>query len=554
MTIVAGIDIGNATTEIVLVDPARPGVVVDHASARTRAAKGSSTSIRGAADLLRRLQRRGHHVDEVAVSSLRPVTTSTTHVPGERPPSGPIALVVQGSSTPANPGFGAGRAVLVTDTVVERGVDGTGAVVAVVPRAVGFDRAARFVRRVVRSGVDVRAVVLEADEAVLLANRIHARIPVVDEVDLTGADEWRSVAVEVVARGGVLTHLVDPLRLSAVFDVAADDPAVASVVSRVGDVSSAVVAAVPSGGRVSDPTDQTPGEAMAATTVMAALRSFEAAGHVGPATVRGPDGTVRTFDDLHGVDVHALVGRTHCHVLDVSLGAHAIAMLGSESPMDPAAELAGLIDVPVRLVATETAAARVGALTTPGMSPNGTVIDLGAGTIDVIGESGTRVLAGAGDLTTQTIAVAASIPSGLAEWVKRGPAVWVDGPFRTIAENGDRAFLDQPAPASHVGRLVVEGPTGSLPFQTPLHVSQWRALRLAAKEASAGRGVGRARELLPTSGTAVVVGGPALDPEILMAVRSHLPGRLMLGRGDVAGSLGPRYAVAYGLARLLVAT
>lgn len=549
MTVVAGIDIGNATTEIVLVDPVQPDVVVAHASARTRGTKGSSSSIRGAADLVRRLQRGGHGIGALAVSSLRPVTTSSTVVDGERPPAGPIALVVQGSSTPANPGFGAGLAVLVTEATADRGAGDGGAVVAVVPRGLRFDRAAALVQRMVRSGCDVRAVVLEADEAVLLANRLDTRIPVVDEVDLSGAHRWGTVAVEVVARGGVLTHLPDPLRLAAVFGVPTDEPAVASVVSRVGDVSSAVVAAVPSDGPGAHRHDAV---SDAAVDVVAALRSFEASGDVTSVRLRAPDGTTRSVDDLHGVDVHALVRRSHCEVLDVRPGAYAIALLGSEPPVDPTAELEALLDLPVRLVATETEAARVGALTTPGCSQTGIVIDLGAGTIDVIGGSGTRVLAGGGDLMTQTIAVAASLPSGLAEWVKRGPAVWVDGPFRTIAENGDRAFLDTPAHASHIGRLVVEGPGGFVPFQTSVHVSQWRALRLAAKEASVGLGVARAHDLLPTSGTAVVVGGPALDAELLMAVRSHLPGRLMVGRGDVAGSLGPRYAVAYGLARLLV--
>jgi Diol dehydratase reactivase ATPase-like domain len=49
----------------------------------------------------------------------------------------------------------------------------------------------------------------------------------------------------------------------------------------------------------------------------------------------------------------------------------------------------------------------------------------------------------------------------------------------------------------------------------------------------------------------VVVGGPAADDEVLScvarAVRESSGAALAVGRGNVAGALGHRYAVAYGL-------
>jgi len=44
-----------------------------------------------------------------------------------------------------------------------------------------------------------------------------------------------------------------------------------------------------------------------------------------------------------------------------------------------------------------------------------------------------------------------------------------------------------------------------------------------------------------------VVGGPAGDDEVLSAVSRALPAGTAVGRGDVGGTLGHRYAVAYGL-------
>jgi sugar (pentulose or hexulose) kinase len=47
----------------------------------------------------------------------------------------------------------------------------------------------------------------------------------------------------------------------------------------------------------------------------------------------------------------------------------------------------------------------------------------------------------------------------------------------------------------------------------------------------------------------VVVGGPAADDE-LIPILSQVTGIGAIGRGNVAGKLGHRYAVAYGLSQL----
>ena len=542
MSIVAGLDIGNATTEAVLVDPERPDVVVAHDQTRTRGAKGSPSSLRGAADLIRRLQRAGHAVDSVAVSTLRPVRTSATQVEGEAPPDGPIRLTAHGASTPANPGFGLGRAHLLGDSPADDGPPTGDAVVVVVPRTVGYAQAAERINRLHADGARIHGVLVEANEAVLLANRLALTVPVVDEVDLTSAHTWRRVAAEVADQGQTLTELTDPLRLASMFGLAADRPAVTSVATRVGEATSAVVAeAEPDPGERTGGPDRT--RAPGANTPPLFSRDTGGGG-----TVRLPDGTALAVDDLYAVDVHALVREQHCGSLGVRPGTHALAYLDAVEPIDPAADLAALLDLPVHTLGSETDAARVGALTTPGSTPDGIVIDLGAGTIDVIGPRGARVLAGSGSLITAVVAAALDVPHSLAEWLKRGPAVRIEGPFVAMAETGERTFLDAPAPADHVGRLVTRGPAGPIPFTTGLQGAQWRALRHAAKAACLGAGVARASDLLTRSGTAVVVGGPAIDSEVLNAVRHHLPEGLLVGRGDVAGSLGPRYAVAYGLA------
>ena len=79
-------------------------------------------------------------------------------------------------------------------------------------------------------------------------------------------------------------------------------------------------------------------------------------------------------------------------------------------------------------------------------------------------------------------------------------------------------------------------------------MSQWRSLRLAIKRAVFADNLRRAaRACGPLTGQdALLVGGPAGDDEVIQILGGVLPG-VVLGRADVAGRLGHRWAVAYGL-------
>jgi len=196
---------------------------------------------------------------------------------------------------------------------------------------------------------------------------------------------------------------------------------------------------------------------------------------------------------------------------------------------------------------TEAEAALAGALTTPGAERSATVVDIGAGTIDVVGTSGVgTVLAGAGELLTVSVAELMGISRGQAEWVKRGPCERVEAPHVLVDESGLRRFADEPVPTGSVGWLVVPGPAGPLPFEQRLAPSEWRALRLTLKQELIGGNIRRAVSVGVGQSDVIVVGGPAGDDEVLDCVARALPGAIP-GRGNVAGVLGHRWAVAYGL-------
>src|SRR5206468_11569356 len=120
---------------------------------------------------------------------------------------------------------------------------------------------------------------------------------------------------------------------------------------------------------------------------------------------------------------------------------------GDEDAASVLGDLLGVpVPVPVRGPVSEPAAARLGALTTPGSRDDAVVVDLGAGTIDVIGSGGSVVAAGAGELLTAAVAQMLGIPRASADWVKRGPCVRVDGGQRVEGEDGRRGVLNVPAP------------------------------------------------------------------------------------------------------------
>ena len=97
-------------------------------------------------------------------------------------------------------------------------------------------------------------------------------------------------------------------------------------------------------------------------------------------------------------------------------------------------------------------------------------------------------------------------------------------------------------------RWPCAGRPGLLAFDRRHAPGEWRALRLRLKADVLGGNVARALRTLGASpSTVVVVGGPAADDEAMAAVARVLPDGVAVGRGDVAGSLGHRYAVAYGL-------
>ncbi len=530
MSRIAGIDIGNSTTEVVLADgPA----VLGADRVPTRGPKGGRASLDAAARLVRRLvTAHGGGLDAAVVAPLRPVTTTTATLPEPVAGTGRLRVVAAGAPTTGGRGAGAGAPFVVGSALPD------GPVVALVPARCGYRSVIGELRELAGRGV-LAAVVAERDEAVLIANRLPAGIPVVDEVGLAGLAGARQLAVEVRSP---LRSLVDPVWMAAHLGLAASEQRHAALVAaQLYDRASAVVA-------LSDQTAAEPSRPDAVVTLTdgssAALVASHRPGEV--AAYQLPGGPRQPVDDLFAVDLAALADAQLTRRGAAASRAVALAALHADAPYtDPGPALSALLDADVRTVSSEAAAARRGALSTPGAPPAAVVVDIGGGTIDVVPATGATVLAGAGELLTVAAAAVLGVAATPAEWAKRGPAHRAEAPQLLLAEDGARTFLDAPIRSDAVGALVVGGPTGWLPFSRDLAPGEWRALRLRLKTEILGANLARA--LPPGPGTVLVVGGPAGDDEVLGCIAHGLPAGTVVGRADTAGVLGHRYAVAYGL-------
>lgn len=561
MRVVAGVDVGNHTTEIVLAR-ITDGTVepITHGQAPTRGRKGSPESLEGAAALLHRIEvDAGVRADELVLSAIRPVDTETAPLPAAPSPRSPVrSLRRPAASTPAGTGYAVGRHTPLTALA---GPAQPGPVIVSVDTETDFEIAAAGLTAAIERGWSVVGVLAAQDDAVLIRNRIPVDVPVVDEVELDGLPPGVLVAVEVVEEGRAYRALADPIALCAalelgheqIHDVAeftrelADSPAIA-VTPRTGApeppsvdddfiefrIDAEVVRYSPAQAH-GILRSQPPG-----TVARIRLRSIPTADHE------------MAVDDAFFTELSALDNGAWLRRGVADARGTVVALLAADHVADAAETLGRLTGRPARTIATEPAAAARGAQTTPGLPPDTVVCDIGGGTIDLIGGDRAVTAAGAGETITVAVARMLNIPRALAERVKRTPAIRVEGPHVAHEEDGRRLFLDGPAPADAIGRLCTRGSAGLVPFSNKLAAEEWRSLRLAIKQETVAANIARCLKAFEKPPTALVLaGGGALDDELLRTVGESLRTvPVVVGRANIDGVHGPRFAVAAGLVHL----
>ena len=547
MGLVAGIDIGNSTTEIVIASGSEP-IAWDRRP--TRGMKGSEASIKAAVSLLQSLQREHQLiVEKVVVAPWQPVETLTSTIHEPLPDTGRLQILKTAHQSVVGDGWAIGQPWLITQAAMSEV-----SLIAVVPSGVGFEFAAAAINRELANGSNIVGAVIADDEAVLVAKRVSADIPIADGVDTEIARTAQRLFLEVRPQNSSLKIATDVWALRSALELSEMDASPLNEIVRWVKNERTALIGLFSETQISNPINNGFIDWIDGTTteLFEAIAKIENSliGDVSRIAISDPIST----SDIWAFDITKVLAdrglRQVGHTRDLALAQ--LSPHSSSSNLD----LSEMFKVPVVVAESESFAARIGATSTPGVGSGAAILDIGGGTIDLISEVELSA-AGAGELLTAAVAFALDTSRGAADWIKRGPAQRLESPQVLLSEDGSKNFVSEaaPYPASAMGSLVTPGPAGFLTFGQNLQPAEWRIMRQGLKQAAIGKNVARLiRSLESKTGTAkdldlVVVGGPVADDELLPVIGA-IPGVKGIGRGNVAGKLGHRYAVAYGLSQI----
>ena len=598
MRYIAGIDIGNSSTEVALATLNEAGTltITHSALAETTGIKGTLRNVFGIQEALALVARgAGIAVSDISLIRINEATPVIGDVAMETITETIITESTMIGHNPKTPG-GAGLGVGITITPQElltRPADAP--YILVVSSAFDFADIASVINASLRAGYQITGVILQRDDGVLVSNRLEKPLPIVDEVlYIDRIPLGMLAAIEVAVPGKVIETLSNPYGIATVFNLSPEETKNIVPMARalIGN-RSAVVVKTPSGDVKARAIPAGNLELLAqgrsvrvdvAAGAEAIMKAVDGCGRLD--NVTGESGTniggmlehVRQtmaeltnkpsseifIQDLLAVDTSVPVSVTGGLAGEFSLEqAVGIASMVKSDRLQMAMiarEIEQKLNIDVQIGGAEAEAAILGALTTPGTTRPLAILDLGAGSTDasIINPKGDIIathLAGAGDMVTMIIARELGLEDRyLAEEIKKYPLAKVESLFHLRHEDGSVQFFSTPLPPAVFARVCVVKPDELVPLPGDLALEKVRAIRRSAKERVFVTNALRAlRQVSPTGNIrdipfVVLVGGSSLDFEVPQLVTDALAHyRLVAGRGNIRGSEGPRNAVATGL-------
>ena len=598
MRYIAGIDIGNSSTEVALATLNEAGTltITHSALAETTGIKGTLRNVFGIQEALALVAKRaGINVSDISLIRINEATPVIGDVAMETITETIITESTMIGHNPKTPG-GAGLGVGITITPQElltRPADAP--YILVVSSAFDFADIASVINASLRAGYQITGVILQRDDGVLVSNRLEKPLPIVDEVlYIDRIPLGMLAAIEVAVPGKVIETLSNPYGIATVFHLNAEETKNIVPMARalIGN-RSAVVVKTPSGdvkaraipaGNIELLAQGRSVRVDVAAGAEAIMKAVDGCGKLD--NVTGESGTniggmlehVRQtmaeltnkpsseifIQDLLAVDTSVPVSVTGGLAGEFSLEqAVGIASMVKSDRLQMAMiarEIEQKLNIDVQIGGAEAEAAILGALTTPGTTRPLAILDLGAGSTDasIINPKGEIIaahLAGAGDMVTMIIARELGLEDRyLAEEIKKYPLAKVESLFHLRHEDGSVQFFSTPLPPAVFARVCVVKPDELVPLPGDLALEKVRAIRRSAKERVFVTNALRAlRQVSPTGNIrdipfVVLVGGSSLDFEVPQLVTDALAHyRLVAGRGNIRGSEGPRNAVATGL-------
>ena len=598
MRYIAGIDIGNSSTEVALATLNEAGAltITHSALAETTGIKGTLRNVFGIQEALALVAKRaGINVSDISLIRINEATPVIGDVAMETITETIITESTMIGHNPKTPG-GAGLGVGITITPQElltRPADAP--YILVVSSAFDFADIASVINASLRAGYQITGVILQRDDGVLVSNRLEKPLPIVDEVlYIDRIPLGMLAAIEVAVPGKVIETLSNPYGIATVFHLNAEETKNIVPMARalIGN-RSAVVVKTPSGDVKARAIPAGNLELLAqgrsvrvdvAAGAEAIMKAVDGCGKLD--NVTGESGT-----NIGGMLEHVrqtmaeLTNKPSSEIfiqdllaIDTSVPVSVTGGLAGEFSLEQAVGIASMVksdrlqmamiareieqklNIDVQIGGAEAEAAILGALTTPGTTRPLAILDLGAGSTDasIINPKGEIIathLAGAGDMVTMIIARELGLEDRyLAEEIKKYPLAKVESLFHLRHEDGSVQFFSTPLPPAVFARVCVVKPDELVPLPGDLALEKVRAIRRSAKERVFVTNALRAlRQVSPTGNIrdipfVVLVGGSSLDFEVPQLVTDALAHyRLVAGRGNIRGSEGPRNAVATGL-------
>ncbi len=603
MKIIAGVDIGNATTEVALsrVNNNKEIEFISSGIVPTTGIKGTEENIDGVFDSLKQALKKVSlelkDLDLVRINEAAPVIGDVAMETITETIITESTMIGHNPQTPGGIGIGTGKTIYIEDleNINSEDLEEDEAFIPLILSRVNFLEAAARINHATRRGIKITAAIVQRDDGVLINNRLDIKIPIVDEVMLLEkVPVGMKAAVEVAAQGDVVENLANPYGIATVFNLSSEETKMIVPISRalIGN-RSAVVIKTPKGDvkekkipagcinidglKRKESVDVEHG----AEKIMDAVRLC-----VPIQDVKGEAGTnaggmlerVRQvmanltkqkisdikIQDLLAVDTFipqkVKGGLAEEFSLENAVGIAAMVKADKLQMQMIADKLQEELKVPVEVGGVEADMAIRGALTTPGSSTPLAILDMGAGSTDasIINKQGkisSIHLAGAGNMVTMLIKSELGLESfNLAEDIKKYPLAKVESLFHIRHEDGTVEFFKEPLDPSVFAKVVIIKDGMLVPIDGQTSIEKIRSIRRGAKEKVFVTNCLRALSIVSPTGNirdiefVVLVGGSSLDFEVPQLVTDSLSQYgVVAGRGNIRGTEGPRNAVATGL-------
>ena len=596
MKLIAGVDIGNSTTEVCVGSVGEDGSFRFLASASrvTTGTKGTLPNVHGIRAALEDAMYSIHQplsaLDLVRLNEAAPVIGDTAMETITETIITESSMIGHNPSTPAGAGEAVGYLLFLEN--IWKGKPGVPYIVVASSKFSYEETAARLNQHIPE--LDIKGVILQADEAVLVENRLNIRIPIIDEVrHISRVPEGKLAAIEVALPGTSIRMLSNPYGIATLLGLNAQETRMVTPIAKslIGK-RSAVVIRTPNG-NVRE--NILPAGEIFIHGEREAKVNIDAGADEIMDTMRRA-GEIRDIDGQQNTNVGNMFRRIRTSMTDVAssqdqdvritdiLAVDTLApvevsgSLAGETCMEKAVGIAAMVKtqhLPMQKIAekleeelhvkavvagVEAVMASLGAMTTPGTQLPLAILDMGGGSTDAAilepdGSVRTTHQAGAGELVSMLIQTELGLESrAVAEQIKRYPMGKVESLFHMRLENGSMRFFEESIDPRYYGHVVLLAKNEMIRIEEDIPMEKILEVRREAKRKVFVRNAVRAlAHVAPDHDlkkvpNVVLVGGSAEDFEIPEMLTEELAEyRIVCGRGNIRGTEGPRNAVATGL-------